>query len=263
MHMLYGTKIEICAGCLQDIETADKYTETDRIEVNSHLEEDGLSMDPKTFSKARQMSSKQLMCMVRPRGGNFIYNDDEKKEMYKEARFFLEHGADGIVFGALQESRELDHLFVSEMIELIHSYHKEAVFHKAFDASNNMDAAIQELIALHCDRILTSGGRPDCMIGSDVLAQLQQNYGNAIEILPGGGIRADNVIALLKKIGCSRFHMSLRAEDPEQKLIDVLEALREDHHQGQRVLTREDQAMFEADTYENAMEDLTDTHDHF
>ncbi len=261
--MLYGIKIEICAGSLPDIETADKYTEVDRIEINSHLEDDGLSMDPDTYRKARQMSTKQLMCMVRPRGGNFVYSSEEKEEMFQQARFFLDHGADGIVFGALQENRELDRSFASEMIELIHSYHKEAVFHKAFDASNDLDAAIKELISLHCDRILTSGGRPDCTIGSDVLSCLQQEYGHAIEILPGGGIRAENVIALLKKIGCSRFHMSLRAKDPEQKLIDVLESLREDHHHAQRVLTREDQAMFDADTYENAMEDLTDTHDHF
>jgi len=259
--MLYGIKIEICAGSLTDIAIADKYAEVDRIECNSHLEEDGLSMDHADFQKARAMTSKQLFCMVRQRSGNFVYTVDEQKQMLKEAKDFLEIGADGIVFGCLTPSGVIDHSFTEKMITLIHSYQKEAVFHKAFDASKDLFISVKELIEFKCDRILTSGGAPDCSKGMFVLQQLQDEYGNRIQILPGGGINALNVNDILRDTKITRFHMSLRANPPEQKLMDVLAAIHRQHDSiKQHVLTEEDKSMFEADPYEVNMDATDDTY---
>lgn len=260
--MLYGIKIEICAGSLMDIEIANKYSEVDRMEVNSHLEDGGLSIEHSDFLKVRQMTQKQLMCMVRQRPGDFIYTKKEEDAMYQEAEYFLAHGADGIVFGAQNENSEIDEIFTEKMIVLAHSYQKEVVFHKAFDETPDLFRSAEILSGLHCDRILTSAHEPDCYLGRKILAQLNQRYGDRIQILPGGGIHADNVWEILQEVGCSRFHMSLRASDPEQKLIDVLEAIRSAHFNPPHTLTGEDAEMMAEDQYEEQMEVQTDTHTH-
>ena len=260
--MLYGIKIEICAGSIDDVKIADKYSEVDRLEVNSHLEEDGLSMSREDFLTVRQMTKKQVFPMVRLRAGNFIYTDEEKRAMKEEAAFFLDHQADGIVFGSITEDHLIDVPFTKEMIELAHTYHKEAVFHKAFDATNDLIASAKILADLHCDRILTSASCPDCYQGMPLLKLLNEQYGSQIQILPGGGINSTNVMPILQITGITRFHMSLRSSNPEQKLIDVLEAIREEHFQHQHVLTSEDEAMFEEDHYEESMMPEENTHDH-
>jgi Uncharacterized protein involved in copper resistance len=261
--MLYGIKIEICAGSLTDIALADQYSEVDRIECNSHLEEDGLSMDHTDFQKARVSTAKQLFCMVRQRPGDFIYSLSEQEQMLLEAKEFLEAGADGIVFGCLTRDGTIETSFTKKMITLIHSYQKEAVFHKAFDVSNDLFVSAKILADQNCDRILTSGGAPDCIQGMPALRQLQDLVGDRIQILPGGGIKAENVCGLLKDTRITRFHMSLRSDHPEQKLVAVLEAIREQHvSTKQHVLTSEDEAMFEADPYEANMDVQDDTYTH-
>jgi copper homeostasis protein len=261
--MLYGIKIEICAGSFEDVVTACRYNEVDRLELNSHLEEDGLSIDHLTFDKIRAYTNKQLFCMVRNRPGSFQYTEEEKNAMRQEADYFLSHGADGIVFGCLNQDNTIDLPFTKQMIDLIHSSSAEAVFHKAFDQTPDYFTSAKALAQLHCDRILTSAGKPDCLTGATILHDLEEQYGDQIQILPGGGINSTNLSAILKQTGCTRFHMSLRSDDPEQKLIDVLEVIRSMHAPaGQHVLTREDAEMFEEDHYEAAMEDQEDTHEH-
>lgn len=95
------------------------------------------------------------------------------------------------------------------MVDLIHSYQKEAIFHKAFDETDMLNA-IKDLITLKVDRILTSGGKnyPDITKGIPILKQLQQQYGSQIQILPGGGIRAHNVLTVLQQAGLQQVHMS-------------------------------------------------------
>lgn len=261
--MLYGIKIEICCGSIEDVKTADKYDEIDRMEVNSHLEEGGLSMDHDVFLQVRSLTKKQLMCMVRQKPGDFIYTSEQKQAMLAEAEYYMQHGADGIVFGSLTEDHEIDLPFTKQMIELIHTYHKEAVFHKAFDETPDFSLAAKQLCELQCDRLLTSAHCPDCLQGAKIIGMLEEKYGDRMQILPGGGINASNVVETLKETRCSRFHMSLRAEVPEQKLIDVLEAIRKTHApSGQHILTGEDEAMFEEDAYEETMETQEDTHEH-
>lgn len=259
--MLYGINIEICAGSRRDIEIADRYSEVDRIEVNSHLEEDGLSCEQQEFNAIRSLSPKSLLCMVRPRGGNFLYSEEEKAEMLKEAEYFCMHGADGIVFGCLDEHNQIDLPFTKKMLEITARYHKEAIFHKAFDVTPDPYTAAKQLADLHVQRILTSGGKSSAMAGLQEIALLEEQLGDRIQILPGGGISASNIAILLKKTRCTRFHMSLRSDNPEQKLLDVLEAIRSMHFNHAHVLTGEDAEMMEEDAYEQSMETQEDTHD--
>lgn len=180
------------------------------MELNSALELGGLTPSLSTLVKAREATSKKILCMVRPRAAGFVYTEKEKEVMRDDAKRFLEHGADGIVFGFLNEDHTVNQAWTAEMVRLIHSYHKEAVFHKAFDETADLNAACEELIALGIDRILTSGGKESVMAGADAIHHLIHTYGEKVEILPGGGITPENILSVLKKTGAVQFHMSAK-----------------------------------------------------
>ena len=96
------------------------------------------------------------------------------------------------------------------MVQLIHSYGKEAVFHKAFDETPDLFAACETLVSLGIDRILTSGGKPDVLKGADVIEKLIREYGERIEILPGGGVSEANIRSVLEKTASKQTHMSAK-----------------------------------------------------
>lgn len=208
--MKNGITVEICAGSLSDVMAAVSVGETDRIELNCALELGGLTPSLSTLKQAVALTDKPVIAMVRPRGAGFVYNETEKQTMYEDAVLFLENGAAGIVFGSLDEDQTVDEDFTAEMVRLIHSYGKQAVFHKAFDETPDLSAACETLIRLGIDRILTSGGRPDVSSGSAMISHLLSVYGDRIEILPGGGVSENNISDVLRTTGAKQIHMSAK-----------------------------------------------------
>jgi copper homeostasis protein len=250
--MLDGITIEICAGNITDVITASQFEEVDRIELNCALELGGLTPSFSTFQKARSVTDKKLIVMVRTRTAGFVYNDEELAVMKEDARLFLDHGADGIVFGFLNPDHTIDEKWTADLIQLIHSYGRETVFHKAFDLTPDKDQAAQTLIELGCDRILTSGGQPDVMQGSRLIRHLVHGCGSRIAILPGGGITPDNVLTVLKDTGCTEIHMSAKAEGndsgryfyvSEDRIRRTLNTLHYGLSDNRRVYSREDDFM--------------------
>lgn len=256
--------IEICAGSVQDVITASKFKEVNRIELNCALELGGLTPSLNTFLLSKKYSDKKILCMVRPRGAGFIYNDIEKECMLKDAETFLKEGADGIVFGSLNKDHTVDEAFTEKMVTLIHSYHKEAVFHKAFDETEDPYKALHTLISLHVDRILTSGTKPDCTEGAEIIAGLVKESDHQIQILPGGGIRADNVLSILHKTGCDQFHMSAKSylndngSYPAVDADNIQKVLAKLNYKPKPSLTGEDIAMLKNDHYESYWDDNGD-----
>ena len=206
--MINNIKIEICLGNIQDVEVLNKY-DVDRIELNAALELGGITPSLNTVKQAKAISNKKIICMCRTRGGNFVYTDKEYEVMFLDAKLMLENGADGIVFGFLNEDNTVREDKTKEMIELIHSYNKEAVFHKAFDEVKDVDEATKLLNDLHIDRILTSGQAqyPDILKGCQTINRLYTQYPN-IQFLPGGGVRINNIHDILKTANTSQIHMS-------------------------------------------------------
>lgn len=249
--------IEICAGSVQDVITASEFKEVNRIELNCALELGGLTPSLNTFLLSKKYSDKKIVCMVRPRGAGFIYNDIEKECMLADAKTFLDAGTDGIVFGSLNQDHTIDEAFTEKMVSLIHSYHKEAVFHKAFDETADPYAAMHTLIQLHVDRILTSGTKKDCTEGSEIIAKLIKAADHQIQILPGGGIRADNVLSILHKTGCEQFHMSAKSyrndngSYPAVDADNIQSVLSRLNYKPKPSLTGEDIAMLKNDRYES------------
>jgi copper homeostasis protein len=147
--------------------------------------------------------------MVRPRPAGFFYTEEEFVLMKGQAEALLKAGADGIAFGFLTKEREVDERRTKEMVSLIHQYGGTAVFHRAFDLTKDADASMQSLISAGIDRALTSGQMPKAIDGLALLAYLQRQYGNQIEILAGSGIHEGNVQAFVQA-GLSQVHSSCK-----------------------------------------------------
>lgn len=221
--MKNNIQIEICAGSLSDVISASAFEAVDRIELNCALELGGLTPSLHTLKEAKRISRKKLIAMVRPRAAGFLYEEYEKQLMLKDAECFLENGADGIVFGCLNHDHQVDATFTQRMCSLIHSYGREAVFHKAFDDARDLSEAAEALIRCQVDRVLTSGKASDALSGAAVLQELNRQYGKDLSFLPGGGVNEDNVNRILKISGCSEIHMSAKStfvQDGEYYAVD-------------------------------------------
>lgn len=216
------TQVEICCGSLED-GLAAYQGGAKRIELNSALYLGGLSPSLASLKLLKEKTDLEIICMVRPRGAGFHYSDTETEEMMEQARIFLENGADGIAFGFLKEDGTIDEEKTKGMIDLIHSYGKSAVFHRAFDVTPNPDQAIQTLISLGIDRVLTSGQKATAIEGEEEIAKLQKLYGDQIEILAGSGINENNAKSLIEKTGICQVHSSAKGlfEDPTTKSAGV------------------------------------------
>ena len=126
-------KVEICCGSYQDCLNA-YHGGADRIELNSALFLGGLTPSIASLKLAKQEVEIPIVCMVRPRGAGFNYDESEIKVIFEDAKELLEAGADGLAFGFLNEDASIEVELTKKMVELIHSYGKEAVFHRAMTA---------------------------------------------------------------------------------------------------------------------------------
>lgn len=207
--------VEICAGSYEDCLAA-AAGGADRVELNAALSVGGLTPTIATLRRVKQDAELKVICMVRPRAAGFCYTDREKMLMFEEAALLLEQGADGLAFGFLGEDGGIDGESTKRMIDLIHGAKKEAVFHRAFDVARDAREAMEQLISLGCDRVLTSGRQAKAMEGKELLKNLQETYGDRIEILAGSGISADNVAELMRDTGIRQVHSSCKGyrEDP-------------------------------------------------
>lgn len=200
---------EICCGGFDDALQAEKGG-AKRIELNSGLYLGGLTPGVGTLKLTKERTSLAVIAMVRPRGGGFFYSDAEYEAMLRDAEELLLAGADGLAFGFLNEDRTIDTDRTREMADLVHSFGKTAVFHRAFDCTGALDGEAEKLIASGIDRVLTSGGKRTAGEGRETLRHLEETFGNQIEILAGGGINAANVESLVRAAGVRQIHSSCK-----------------------------------------------------
>lgn len=202
-------RIEVCVGSLEDVRNAIS-CDIDRIELNQALELGGLTPSRALFLAARRMTEKELVVMVRPRNGFAPYGEEEFEMMLEEAKYFDELGADGIVFGCLNEDRNVDMVQTRRMVESLKN--AMPIFHKAFDLCPDLDKASRELIVCGVKRVLTSGGKHpnELRDGARVIGQLVDRYGKQLEFLPGGGVDEENLLDVLNLSASNQIHMSAK-----------------------------------------------------
>jgi copper homeostasis protein len=207
--------LEVCCGSFEDALQADK-AHAQRIELNSALYLGGLTPSLGSLIKTKTLTNIKTVCMVRPRAGGFCYSNDDIEVMFTDAILLLENGADGLAFGFLNEDSTINYDLTKKMIDLIHSYQKEAVFHRAIDVSKNYEESIKTLIELGCDRILTSGSYANVSEGKEVMKSAYETYGSKIEFVMGSGVNENNAQQLIDYTGIQQVHSSCKGykEDP-------------------------------------------------
>lgn len=225
------TTVEICTGSYADCMAA-FHGGAERVELNSALSVGGLTASVAVLRRVKKETTLKVICMVRPRAGGFCYDEAETKIMMEEARLLLENGADGIAFGFLHADGTIHRERTLQMSELIHSFGKEAVFHRAFDVTKDPFQAMEVLLSCKIDRLLTSGQRAKAMQGFELIAQLQDRFGDRIEILAGSGVNAQNAGELLARTGIRQVHSSCKGYrlDPTTASEHVSYAYLDDAH---------------------------------
>lgn len=182
----------------------------DRIELCANLAEGGTTPSYAHIKKCREAFDIALFPIIRPRGGDFLYTKDEFEVMTNDIKLCKELGCDGIVIGLLNMDGTIDVTRTSELIEL--AYPLEVTFHRAFDRCKDPFIALEELIEIGCQRILTSGQKPTVSEGIDLIAELNKKADDRIIIMPGSGVRKENIKMLAEKTGCVELHSSLRGK---------------------------------------------------
>jgi copper homeostasis protein len=199
--------LELCAGGIGDVLLGTRLG-VDRIELNCGMVAGGLTPSLALTMQSRAIFPGPVIAMIRPREGGFCYSDSEALLMFYEAEQLLALGVNGIAIGFLKPDRTIDTDRCRQLRALLPN--AELVFHKAFDWTPDFSTSLKQLIDCGFNRILTSAGFRSAADGAHALASLQQQAGSQIEILPGGGIRANNVRQVLEQSGCPQIHSAVR-----------------------------------------------------
>jgi copper homeostasis protein len=183
-----------------------------RIELCANPHEGGTTPSHGMIAVARGSTAIALFPIIRPRGGDFLFSQPEFQAMITDVEQCAHLGCDGVVIGMLLEDGRVD---VDRCAELIaHAGSMQVTFHRAFDRVRDPLTSLEQIIDLGCTRILTSGLHPNVDLGKEMLRTLVQAAGDRIMIMPGSGVRSDNVLELAKFTDAKAFHSSARASHP-------------------------------------------------
>lgn len=182
----------------------------DRIELCANLYEGGTTPSFATIKKCREAFDVLLYPIVRPRGGDFLYTKDEYAIMLQDVKLCKQLGCDGVVIGMLNADGSVDIARAEKLVEA--AYPLGVSFHRAFDRCKDPFEALEQLIEIGCERILTSGQKPAAPEGVDMIVELNKTADERIIIMPGSGVRKENIKMLAEKTGCTEFHSSLRGK---------------------------------------------------
>jgi len=200
-------KIEICVDTVESAILAQD-AGADRIELCSSLLEGGITPGTGTISSARKNLTIALNVIIRPRGGDFLYNNIDYEIMKKDIDICGECGADGIVTGILKPDGDIDIERTYELIE--HARPMSVTFHRAFDMCNDPLKGLEDVIATGADRLLTSGQKNKAEDGMELLLQLSKLADGRIIIMPGSGINESNILSIARETNAQEFHLTGR-----------------------------------------------------
>lgn len=185
-----------------------------RIELCADLAEGGTTPSAGAMRAAVARVDVPVFVMIRPRGGDFLYNAVEIDVMLRDIELAKQCGIHGIVSGALQPNGTIDEEGTEALIEAAAPL--PFTFHRAFDQSRNLTEALDTCLGLGVTRILTSGGRATALEGAEVLAELGRRTGGRLTLVAGGGVRAPHIAALATRSGVRELHLGPRREATSQ-----------------------------------------------
>src|SRR5689334_18602967 len=197
-------KIEICVDSVEGAIAAERGG-ADRVELCDNLLEGGTTPSSGAIKLARRKIRIGLQVIIRPRGGDFLYSDLEIEVMAEDVQLAKTLGADGVVIGCLTATGDIDKARTRHLIELARPLN--VTFHRAFDMCRDPRQALEDLIELGVDRVLTSGQESSVLEGLDLICQLHQQAKDRIIIMPGGGLTAQNIARIVQASGVTEVHL--------------------------------------------------------
>lgn len=199
--------MEVCANSVRSAMAAQKGGAI-RVELCDNLPEGGTTPSYAQILLAKKTLSIQVYPIIRPRGGDFLYNELEFELMKEDIRICKSLNCDGVVIGILKADGSIDKERCKTLVDLAHPL--PVTFHRAFDMSNDLSRALEDVIEIGCERILTSGGESSALKGADMLSRLIKQAAGRIRIMPGAGITEHNISEIIRKTGAREFHASAR-----------------------------------------------------
>jgi copper homeostasis protein len=200
-------KLEVIAFNIDSCTIAEE-TGAHRIELCDNPGEGGTTPSYGMIRKAREKTSIQLYPIIRPRGGDFLYTEDEFSIMMQDIQLCREIGCDGVVIGLLKPDGTIDGVRTAKLVHA--AYPMGVTFHRAFDRVKDHVSALESVIDCGCERILTSGLRPGVNEGCGIIRLMVEQAEERIIIMPGSGLRAKNLAAIARETGAKEFHSSAR-----------------------------------------------------
>ena len=185
----------------------------DRIELCANMKVGGTTPDFELTKQARELLTIDLNVMIRPRGGNFVYSDVEFEQMKNEILQFKEIGVNGFVFGILNENHSINKVKNTELVNLAKPL--PCTFHRAFDEVHDAFQSLEDVIDCGFQTILTSGQKPNVIEDVNRLTELVSKANNRITIMPGGGLRSNNIEFIQEKTKATFYHSSAITDGSE------------------------------------------------
>lgn len=177
-----------------------------RIELCDNPSEGGTTPSYGFIRAAREKLSIELYAMIRPRGGDFLYSDDEFEIMKRDIELCKQSGCDGVVLGMLTPDGNVDKKRCRQIVD--YAYPLGVTFHRAFDRTKDPFKSMEDIIEMGCERILTSGQHPKAVDGMEIIKQLILQADDRIIIMPGSGVSSKNITSLAENTGAVEFHSS-------------------------------------------------------
>ncbi|HTJ22657.1 MAG TPA: copper homeostasis protein CutC [Gemmatimonadaceae bacterium] len=193
----------------------------DRLELCANLDVGGTTPSAELFAAVKSRVDIPVFAMIRPRGGSFIYTAAERDAMRRDIALVRQYEADGIVLGLLDERSRIDTTAVRDVLG--DAGDLPVTFHRAFDEIADRHSALDTLIELGIDRVLTSGGAPTALAGAESIRAFVEHGGDAIRIMAGGGVRAHNAGDLVRRTGVRELHA--RCELDPARISEMRQAL--------------------------------------
>lgn len=201
-------KFEVCANGVESASAAQEGG-ADRVELCAGIPEGGTTPSYGEIKVARRLLTHTLLhVIIRPRGGDFLYLPLELERMADDIDMARELGADGVVFGCLTAEGDIDLEANQRLLE--HTKGMNVTFHRAFDRCRNPQQALEDLVRLGFNRVLTSGQQPTALQGVPLLRSLRQQADGRINILAGCGVNEQNIHEIFEHTDVHEYHFSAR-----------------------------------------------------
>jgi copper homeostasis protein len=209
--MRHSVLVEVCVDSVASALAAERGG-ANRVELCSGLIEGGVTPSLGLVEQVRARTSLDLHVIIRPRGGDFFYDEDEFEIMRRDIMTAKRLGVDGVVFGILDSDGNVDVGRTQQLVDLVRPLN--VTFHRAFDMSADLFRSLEEICLAGVGRVLTSGGEQTAVQGLDTIARLVKAASDKIVVMPGSGIDASNVRVVIDQTGAREIHVGLRSSEP-------------------------------------------------